>query len=130
MPLIHTELVEKMIAETAVMTEQTKNAPGMETPDAMADYLSKINAFLARSGEINATAKLLLQEQVRAVRDVREDDYKKMKATEAKSDIQYRTRRTEFLIDLSERLNHNLVHEGNNIRRQLQYLSDQMTTIR
>lgn len=118
-----------LIKETENMTAVTKAPPRMDNPDGMADYLSTITAFLARSGEINAQSKLLLQEEIMEIRQARKEEYEKMKATDVRQDIQYRTRRNDYLIDLSERLNQNLVHEGNNIRRQLQYLSDQMHTI-
>lgn len=129
MPLIHSDNVEALIAETLSMTAVTKQPPTMDTPDALAEYLTSLTSYLARSGEIYATAKLLLQEQYQAIKDVMEEDYKKKKATEVKADMQYRTRRTDYLIDLSERLNHNLVHEGNNVRKQIQYITDQMHNV-
>ncbi len=127
--LIHAEKIEELIGETLSMTEFTKQPAPMDYPDGLAERLTTMNSYLARSGEIYATAKLLLTEQVAQIRDVMEEDLKRMKATEARRDIEYRTRRAGFLIDLSERLNHNLVHEGNNIRRQLQYISEQMRNV-
>lgn len=127
--MIHEETVEKLIEETSAMTAYTKSQPGMDQPDDLANRLTSMNAYLARSGEINATAKLLLKQQVAQIYDVIGPELSKMKATDAKRVVTTKTMRTEFLIDLSERLNSNLVHEGNNIRRQLQYISDQMNII-
>lgn len=129
MELTRSERVEILIRETESMTAVTKTPPRMDNPDGMADYLSTMTAYLARSGEIYAQSKLLLQEEIMEIRQARKEEYEKMKATDVRQDIQYRTRRNDYLIDLSEKLNHNLVHEGNNIRKQLQYLSDQMKIV-
>lgn len=119
-------LVETLIAETSDMTAFTKTPAAMDDPDGLAERLTTMNVFLARSGEIYATARLLLTEQTAQIYAVLGEELRAMKATEARRIVNEKTRRTDFLIDLSERLNHNLVHEGNNIRRQLQYLGDQM----
>lgn len=127
--LIHTETIEKLIEETLAMTAFTKEEVGMDAPDDLAGRLTNMNAYLARSGEIFAVAKLLLTEQVAQIYDVMEEDLDKLKATDAKRIVTVKTRRAAYLIDLSERLNHNLVHEGNNIRRQLQYIEDQIRNV-
>ena len=127
--LIHTETIEKLIEETLAMTAFMKEEVGMDAPDDLAGRLTKMNAYLARSGEIFAVAKLLLTEQVAQIYDVMEEDLGKLKATDAKRVVTTKTRRAAYLIDLSERLNHNLVHEGNNIRRQLQYIEDQIRNV-
>ena len=132
MAMMHEDIagqVEAMIAETTNMTAFTKNPATMDDPDGLAERLTTMNVFLARSGEIYATAKLLLTEQTAQIYAVLGEELRAMKATEARRIVNEKTRRTDFLINLSERLNHNLVHEGNNIRRQLQYLGDQMRTM-
>ncbi len=128
--MIHDQTVEALVEETLSMTQYAKTPLTMDDPDGLAEALTTVNAFLARSGEIFATARLLLVEQVAQIYDVMAEELGKMKATDARRVVTTKTRRAAFLIDLSERLNHNLVHEGDNIRRQLQYLSDQMRTAR
>ena len=58
-----------------------------------------------------------------------EEEFSKMKSTEQRKTIAFKTRNTQYLIDMSERLNHNIVQESNNIRRQIQYWTDQMKNI-
>ena len=124
--MLYSDKIEALTSEILDITSFAKEEIPLNCPAALAERLTKISSYLARTGEIFATAKLILCEQEQNIRDVMADELSRLKPTEQKRTITYKTRHTQYLIDLAERLNHEMVNIGNNVRKQIQYNIDQM----
>lgn len=119
---MYEDKVLAMTAEAEKMHEWMSRDSAPDNPTIIAERLSIVNVFIARSGAMLAKAKLILIEQQEEFR--RGSD--KMKAMEMKRAQDYATRNTLYLVDKLERINHDLVHQGNNMRKQLDFLTNEL----
>ena len=97
-----------------------------DEPTVLAERLAFCNVYLARSGEMLAQAKKLLNEATAAVYDAKGERLLKAGAQIAGKVIAGYCADEQFLCDWLERVNRGLVHSSDNLRSLLSYAKEGM----
>ena len=100
-----------------------ESAPTDE-PAVLAQRLAYCNVYLARSGEMLAQAKKLLNEATAAVYDAKGERILKAGAQLAGKIIAGYCSEEQFLCDWLERVNRGLVHSSDNLRSLLSFAKE------
>lgn len=120
-----TEIIERMTREVSGMQAFMESAPTDE-PTVLAERLAYCNVYLARSGEMLAEAKKLLNEAVASVYDAKGERLLKAGAQLAGKVIAGYCSEEQFLCDWLDRVNKGLVHASDNLRSLLSYAKEGM----
>lgn len=97
-----------------------------DEPTVLAERLAFCNVYLARSGEMLAEAKKLLNEAVASVYDAKGERLLKAGAQLAGKVIAGYCSEEQFLCDWLDRVNKGLVHASDNLRSLLSYAKEGM----
>ena len=95
-----------------------------DEPAVLAERLAYCNVYLARSGEMLAQAKKLLNEAVASVYDSKGERLLKAGAQLAGKIIAGYCSEEQFLCDWLERVNRGLVHSSDNLRSLLSFAKE------
>lgn len=121
------ETIRKMTAEVSAMQAFMESAPTDE-PTVLVERLSYCNVYMARSGEMLAKAKALLNDAVVAVWEQKGDKLMKAGAQLAQKVIAGYCSEEQFLADWLDRVNRGLVHQADNLRTLISYAKENMRT--
>jgi len=97
-----------------------------DEPTVLAERLAYCNVYLARSGEMLAQAKKLLNEATAAVFDAKGERLLKAGSQLAGKVIAGYCADEQFLCDWLDRVNRGLVHSADNLRSLLSYAKEGM----
>lgn len=121
------DIIEKMTREVSGMQAFMQAEPTDE-PAVLAERLAYCNVYLARSGEMLAQAKKLLNEATAEVYDQKGERLLKAGAQLAGKVIAGYCSEEQFLADWLERMNRGLVHTSDNLRSLLSYAKETLRT--
>lgn len=97
-----------------------------DSPDALVERVTKLNALLARSGKLLADAKLIQDEISAEVFLANETTITKMGATLGRQYVQASTSNINYYVNWLDRLNRAMVHVGDNIRTQISFAKEEL----
>lgn len=97
-----------------------------DEPALLAERLSYCNVYLARSGEMLAQAKAMLNEATTAVFEQKGEVLLKAGAQLAQKVIAGYCSKEQFLCDWLDRVNRGLVHQSDNLRTLISYAKENM----
>ena len=123
------EIIEKMTREASGIQTFMEAEPTDE-PVILAERLSYCNVYLARSGEMLAQAKQLLNEATVEVWEQKGDRLLKAGAQLAAKVIAGYCSEEQFLCDWLDRINRGLVHSSDNLRTLVSYAKANMVVNR
>ena len=119
------EIIEKMVREASGIQAFMESGPTDE-PSILAERLAYCNVYLARSGEMLAHAKQLLNEATLEVYERQGDRLLKAGAQLASKVIAGYCSQEQFLADWLDRINKGLVHHADNLRTLVSYAKANM----
>ena len=122
----HAEIIKKMTEEVSGIQAFMQQGPTDE-PTVLAERLAYCNVYLARSGEMLAQAKALLNEAVTVVWEKKGDMLLKAGAQLAQKVLAGYCKDEQFLVDWLDRVNRGLVHQSDNLRTLVSYAKANMT---
>jgi hypothetical protein len=120
------EIIERMTAEVSGIQAFMVSEPTDE-PTVLAERLAYCNVYLARSGEMLAQAKAMLNEAVTGVWERKGDMLLKAGAQIAQKVLAGYCKDEQFLVDWLDRVNKGLVHQSDNLRTLVSYAKANMT---
>lgn len=123
------EIIKKMTEEVSGIQAFMEQGPTDE-PVVLAERLALCNVYMARSGEMLARAKEMLNEAVAAVWEQKEERLLKAGAQLAQKVIAGYCSKEQFLADWLDRVNKGLVHQADNLRTLISYAKENMKTNR
>ncbi|MBO4550034.1 MAG: hypothetical protein J5733_04830 [Bacteroidaceae bacterium] len=95
-------------------------------PNVLSDRLTKVNIYLARSGQLLAMVKQIQDECTNEIFLAEKSDILKMSATLAKQYISSYLSDVNYYVNWLDRLNRTFVHCGDNIRTQMSFLKEEL----
>lgn len=116
--MIFQDEVRRLLEETDGMLAFMWQSVSIDEPEVIARRLTDINVYLARSAYILSQAQYIKECQEEEILSTVD---RALKATEIKRIISAATKETSLLLSRTELVNHDLVHQGNNLRKQLSY---------
>lgn len=93
----------------------------------MMDRLSKLNVYMARSGEMLAVAVQLQDQAVNATYSLHEDTIKNMPASIADKFIKSHCAEQNALVKWIDRINATCKHQSDNLRTQISFAKEQLS---
>ena len=123
------EIIKKMTDEASGIQAFMEQEPTDE-PVVLAERLALCNVYMARSGEMLARAKEMLNDAVARVWEQKEERLLKAGAQLAQKVIAGYCSEEQFLTDWLDRINKGLVHQADNLRTLISYAKENMKTNR
>ena len=121
--------IKAMTEEISRMQAFMQSAPTDE-PTVLVERLSYCNVYLARSGEMLAVAKAMLNEATVAVWEKKGDMLLAAGSQLAQKILAGYCKDEQFLADWLDRVNKGLVHQADNLRTLISYAKENMRTER
>lgn len=101
-----------------------------DDPHELAERLSKLCVYMARSGAILADAKYMQDQARRGVYDVYFDQITRMSATVASKFIESETGEMNYLVNWADRINKSCTHQADSLRTMLSYAKENLKLTR
>lgn len=119
------EILEQLTKEVSGIQAFMQECPTDE-PSVLAERLSYCNVYLARSGEMLAQAKSLLNDATVSVWEAKGDLLLKAGAQLAQKVLAGYCSKEQFLCDWLDRVNRGLVHQSDNLRTLISLAKENM----
>ena len=120
----------KSLLDEAQLIQNFLEEPVSEEPNALAEKLSLMCVYMARSGNMLADAKYLQDVEKDKVFSSYYEEISKMPATIAAKFIESRTSDVNYLVNWLERINRTCTHQADSIRTIFSYVKENLKMTR
>lgn len=123
--------IDDLLNEAQEIQDFLESVPdNNEDPNELANRLSYLNNYMARSGKMLADAKQMQDLAIAAVYAEHSKAILKMPATVAMKFISSQTVDENYLVNWLDRINRACTHQSDNIRTQISFAKEQMSLTR
>lgn len=123
------EVIKTMLDECKEMQAFLEVKPS-DDPNELTDRLAMLSVYMARSGDMLAQAKFLLDDMRCKVFDEKQFEIGTMSPTIASKYIESQTGECNYLVNWLDRINRSCVHQADSLRTIFSYVKENLKMTR